>query len=103
MAGTVDPEHAHQFVVTAVDGGEAALLDGKRAILFLRAISRRGELRVVGMEQGVLHIRDRATSGATIPGGGQLQLIGADAPQKGGQEQSRDFVRVLHQIRKLDP
>jgi hypothetical protein len=60
--------------------GEATFALGQRAIVFLRQAEPYGELRVVGMSQGVLPVRDRSddTPAMVTPGGGSTALVQRD-------------------------
>jgi len=77
------------IVVTRLGGsvGDLAMLvegaprfqKGRSAVVFLRELSSRGELRVVGMSQGVFQVEDREGGMFLVPGGGDLSLVHRDA------------------------
>lgn len=60
--------------------GEASFQLGERVLVFLHRAPHSGDLRVVGMSQGVLPLRESAASWMVVPGGGGAALVdrGAD-------------------------
>jgi hypothetical protein len=55
--------------------GEASFALGERALVFLYRAPRSGDLRVVGMSQGVLPVRDDAGRTMVLPGGSGAALV----------------------------
>jgi hypothetical protein len=82
------PEAGTEIVVTTLGGtiGDIGLLvagaprfrDGGSAIVFLREIPAYGELRVVGMSQGVLPIIEDESGSVVIPDNEGLALLRQD-------------------------
>ena len=59
--------------------GEASLPIGQRVIVFLYRSPASGDLRVVGMAQGVLALAQRGGGTMVLPGGGGAELVAPDA------------------------
>ena len=84
-----DLRAGRDIVVTRLGGsvGDLAMLvegaprfvRGRQAVVFLRELPATGELRVVGMSQGVFQVEDRQGSLFLVPGGGDLSLVNQDA------------------------
>jgi hypothetical protein len=86
--------------------GEASLPLGQRVLLFLYRAQASGDLRVVGMSQGVLSLSQQGPATMVMPGGGGAALVQPgndgslqDAPDALAQPQP--LGDLLDRIRKL--
>lgn len=55
--------------------GEASFAIGERVLVFLQRAARSGDLRVVGMAQGVLPLREQDGATMVMPGGSGAALV----------------------------
>jgi hypothetical protein len=72
MGGTLDSELALQVP------GEASLPEGRELLVFLERSPSSGDLRVVGMAQGVMPIEKRAGNSVVKPPSGSAHLMRRD-------------------------
>jgi hypothetical protein len=90
LGGTLDG------VALAVPG-EASFALGKRVLVFLHRVPRSSDLRVVGMAQGVLALREQDGATLVMPGGQGAALV-----DRGESGQLEDAPAALERPEPLD-
>jgi hypothetical protein len=86
--------------------GEASFAIGQRVLVFLQRAPRSKDLRVVGMSQGVLPLREEAGTTMVIPGAGGAALVdrGSDGqlqPAAAALSAPQPLTVLLERIRAL--
>lgn len=114
LAGDIEADDI--LVVTTLGGtmqdvgmhveGAAELPVGERMLLFVRRTSLAGELRVVGMSQGALPLKDTDTGTVVMPGGkGQILMRrssdGSLQPGQPALQRARPLQELLAEVRAL--
>jgi hypothetical protein len=76
--------------------GEASFASGERVLVFLERAKRSQDLRVVGMAQGALALREQGGATMVMPGGSGAALV-----ERGADGQLRDAPPALTEARPL--